>query len=183
MAPNPRKRKAVTRDVPVESESEGELADGLLDGILSHSEGESDVEQAEEDDSDASSVIEGLSDEDAEDEDEDEGAFSDTDLEDGEADIREQMRKLNTKDAPIRLNGVDHALGLDSRAAEHGLEEQDEERNYTVTTDANGNPRYLYKEIDPVYESDDSDAEAANTIGNIPLSYYDEYPHRLRHQW
>lgn len=49
--------------------------------------------------------------------------------------------------------------------------------NYTVTTDANGNVRYIYREIDPVYDSDDSDAQATNTIGNIPLSFYDSYPH------
>lgn len=31
---------------------------------------------------------------------------------------------------------------------------------------------------EPVYDSDDSDApEATNTIGNIPLSYYDAHPH------
>ncbi|EMD00959.1 hypothetical protein BAUCODRAFT_60805 [Baudoinia panamericana UAMH 10762] len=58
-------------------------------------------------------------------------------------------------------------------------DDDDEDRpNYTVTTDANGNPRYVYGEIEPVYDSDDSDAPAnANTIGNIPLSYYDAYPH------
>ncbi|KAJ1331488.1 ribosome biogenesis protein ERB1 [Microdochium nivale] len=50
--------------------------------------------------------------------------------------------------------------------------------NYTVETDANGNTRYVYKEIDPIYDSDDSDAnEGANTIGDIPLSFYDSYPH------
>ena len=55
---------------------------------------------------------------------------------------------------------------------------EDDSPNYTVTTDANGNTRYVYKEIDPVYDSDDSDAQAPeNTIGNIPLSFYDAYPH------
>lgn len=50
--------------------------------------------------------------------------------------------------------------------------------NYKVVTDANGNERYEYAEIDPVYDSDDSDAqERPNTIGNIPLSFYDTYPH------
>jgi len=51
-------------------------------------------------------------------------------------------------------------------------------KDYTVTTDAHGNPRYVYREIDPVYDSDDSDAgDATNTIGNIPLTFYDSYPH------
>ncbi|ONH64662.1 Ribosome biogenesis protein ERB1 [Cyberlindnera fabianii] len=31
--------------------------------------------------------------------------------------------------------------------------------------------------IDPVYDSDDSDHENFNTIGNIPLSAYEEFPH------
>lgn len=53
-----------------------------------------------------------------------------------------------------------------------------DEPNYRVVTDANGGSRYEYPEVDPVYDSDDSDAaEEANTIGNIPLSFYDSYPH------
>lgn len=56
--------------------------------------------------------------------------------------------------------------------------EDDDAPNYRVVTDANGAVRYEYDEIDPVYDSDDSDAqEATNTIGNIPLSFYDSYPH------
>jgi hypothetical protein len=36
----------------------------------------------------------------------------------------------------------------------------------------------VYEEVDPVYDSDDTDAqEPANTIGDIPLSFYDSYPH------
>jgi len=50
--------------------------------------------------------------------------------------------------------------------------------NYKMTEDANGNPRYVYNEVDTGYASDDSDAPATtNTIGNIPLSFYDSYPH------
>lgn len=168
---NPRKRKAVTREAPpVESDSSEELADGLLDGILSHSEDSSDESENDQYDSDASSVIEGLSDEDEEDED---SAFESGD---DEQDIREQMRKLKTSDAPSQRTKSDLNL---ANGQEEGLEEQDEslKPNYTVTTDANGNTRYIYKEIDPVYDSDDSAAEGGNTIGNIDLSYYDEYPH------
>lgn len=52
------------------------------------------------------------------------------------------------------------------------------EANYRVVVDANGGERYEYNEIDVVYDSDDSDAqEPANTIGNIPLTFYDSYPH------
>lgn len=50
--------------------------------------------------------------------------------------------------------------------------------NYTITEDANGGPRFLYHDINPTYDSDDSDAPAvSNTIGNISLSFYDSYPH------
>ncbi|KAM4066979.1 WD domain, G-beta repeat [Hirsutella rhossiliensis] len=49
---------------------------------------------------------------------------------------------------------------------------------YRIVADANGGERYEYKEIDPIYDSDDSDAqEPVNTIGDIPLSFYDSYPH------
>ena len=47
-----------------------------------------------------------------------------------------------------------------------------------TVADANGNERFLYPEVDPTYDSDDSDAQQpTNTIGNIPLSFYDSYPH------
>lgn len=50
--------------------------------------------------------------------------------------------------------------------------------NYKVVAGANGTERYEYAEVNPVYDSDDSDAqERPNTIGNIPLSFYDSYPH------
>ncbi|VEU22871.1 DEKNAAC103966 [Brettanomyces naardenensis] len=42
---------------------------------------------------------------------------------------------------------------------------------------ADGSSRIIKPEIDPVYDSDDSDREQYNTVGNIPLSVYDEYPH------
>jgi ribosome biogenesis protein ERB1 len=74
--------------------------------------------------------------------------------------------------------------------------DDDDKPNYVITTDANGGERYEYEEIgepidmnirpqflidifaDPVYDSDDTDnQERENTIGNIPLSFYDSYPH------
>ncbi|KZZ96160.1 eukaryotic ribosome biogenesis protein 1 [Moelleriella libera RCEF 2490] len=56
--------------------------------------------------------------------------------------------------------------------------ETEPESRYRVLRDDRGQERYEYDEIDPVYDSDDTDAqEPANTIGNIPLSFYDSYPH------
>jgi ribosome biogenesis protein ERB1 len=62
-------------------------------------------------------------------------------------------------------------------AAPDDLHRDDQNSSYRVTADAYGGIRYEYPEIDPVYDSDDSAREETNTIGNIPLSYYDSYPH------
>ncbi|EGP91782.1 uncharacterized protein MYCGRDRAFT_54508 [Zymoseptoria tritici IPO323] len=65
-----------------------------------------------------------------------------------------------------------------SSSAPSGLFDDEERSNFRIEEDANGNERYIYDEINPVYDSDDSDArEATNTIGDIPMSYYDAYPH------
>ncbi|KAF2264515.1 ribosome biogenesis protein ERB1 [Lojkania enalia] len=177
MAPNSRKRKAVNRDSTPDNDSEEDLADGL-EGILSHSEDESEDSQ----DEDVGSGDE--SEEDTFSEDEvDEDMESGTDLFDAEVDIREQMRNLEATEGTPRKESSQLIHEPDSHTEADdelklGYEGEELLHNYTVTTDANGNPRYLYKEIDPVYNSDDSDAqEATNTIGNIPLSYYNAYPH------
>lgn len=183
MAPNPRKRKALTRDSPADSDSSDELANGL-DAILSHSEDDSDASDEDAENA-ASSGTEELSDEEHDEEDseeeEGEGEGSDTDFGSDEENIREQLRKLRTDARPKQKDAGPLFEDLADASPDGELEEQEDEDlkpNYTVTTDANGNPRYLYKEIEPVYDSDDSDApETTNTIGNIPLSYYDEYPH------
>lgn len=156
-----RKRKAMTRDVPEHSdvESEAELGDGLLEGILSQSE-DSEGESADEEES--------------EDEEEEE------DLNELEAlnsdEIPSENEEEGTNGALSKSNGTTKEAISSNRAT---LENDDEDKpNYTITTDANGGERYVYEEIDPVYDSDDSDvADAANTIGNIPLTFYDSYPH------
>ncbi|KAJ6445517.1 Ribonuclease P protein subunit p40 [Purpureocillium lavendulum] len=79
------------------------------------------------------------------------------------------------RDENAQDSADEQELSGDDRSDEHSPEE---ELNYRIVTDANGGERYEYDEIDPVYDSDDSDAkEPANTIGNIPLSFYDSYPH------
>ncbi|MCJ1478628.1 Ribosome biogenesis protein erb1 [Lambiella insularis] len=167
-----RKRKAITRDSPESeevalSDSGSDLEDGLLHEIFSHDGDEDDYESELEEDFDE----------------EGEGTQSTgTDLD--EVIVDEPSGK---KDDGTHLveNGTGHMLGKPSgRDTENGTEgvedeaDQEDAPNYTVTQDARGNPRYIYNSIDPVYDSDDSDARAtANTIGNIPLSFYDSYPH------
>lgn len=190
MAPSTqsRKRKAPSRDAPEPApQPADELANGTLDGILFEGSGETDSEDDESFDGEDEFGDE----EDEEDEDEEELDSDEIPSEEDEEDeIREQIRNLKTTDSEdtkssrrAKNKALDQPQapsdGADADFANFDQEEDDENRpNYTVTTDANGNPRYVYKEIDPVYDSDDSDApDVANTIGDIPLSYYDSYPH------
>ena len=151
-----RKRKAITHDAFGSSDVEfdAEFGDGLLEGVLSQSEDDSeegDAESEEEEDEDPDELEALDSDEiPSEDEEEDEGL--------------------------VRSNGT---KTLEKLSLVQPVLEDDEDRpNYMVTTDANGGERYVYDEIDPVYDSDDSDAPiTTNTIGNIPISFYDSYPH------
>jgi ribosome biogenesis protein ERB1 len=175
-----RKRKAVTRDIaedPIIAPGD-EFQSGELDGVLSQSEDESYHSGSNsEDELDEEDEAEGEEDE-AEDSEEESELSEDED--DG---IREQMRNLKTsagaKDvAKTHTNGMNGTSRTEDVFGDEQNSFEDDSPNYTVTTDANGNTRYIYKEIDPVYDSDDSDAAAGvNTIGDIPLSFYDSYPH------
>jgi ribosome biogenesis protein ERB1 len=164
-----RKRKAITRDVPEISdiESEAEFGDGLLEGILSQSE------DSEEDS--------GNEDEDSEDEDEDD---DEGDLDELEALDSDEIPSEDGEGQTEELNGNSvnskgaHDIVKSILGDHEALEEEQDKRNYTVVTDANGGERYVYEEINPVYDSDDSDAPVTtNTIGDIPLTFYDSYPH------
>ncbi|KAG9246303.1 putative ribosome biogenesis protein erb1 [Calycina marina] len=151
MAPStlPRKRKAVTRDVPEMSdvESEAEFGDGQLEGILSDSGLDNDSEEEEDEES-------------------------------GEDELDEEEIPEDYRDAENgEPNGARNGLVVHESLRSDGLDD-DDAPNYTIEKDANGGERYVYKDIDPVYDSDDSDfAIKDNTIGDIPLSFYDTYPH------
>ena len=164
MAPQPsvRKRKAVTHDSP-------EADEVLL------SDGGDDYEAALLND------IQSVSDDDVDDENDDasSGIFADdSEVEDEEGSGNEMFSDEILSDAGNELADPKQHQTPTSNGPEG--EEQIERlpANYNITEDANGNSRYIYNQIDPVYDSDDSDAPATqNTIGNIPLSFYDSYPH------
>ena len=155
-----RKRKAITRDAIEADEvllSDGDdFGSAPLDGTLSQSEDEIDQDKESISGSEESDISE-------DDVEEEEDLPSDEIPSD-----QEDSFGLVVKDSGATLSG----------AKEDGSEEE-LPANYTITEDANGNPRYVYKDIDTAYASDDSDAPAttSNTIGNIPLSFYDSYPH------
>lgn len=145
-----KKRKAVTRDVEEETGafSGDELSAENLDGALS--DNNNDLSESEEEDSDSEiELIDDFSDEDDEDDEEE------LDSDEIPSDTEPEAAKKTTKSTPA-----------------------DNEPNYRIVKDANGNERYLYDEINPDDNSDYSDVEEnANTIGDIPLSFYDQYPH------
>lgn len=148
------KRKEPQAEAPIDDE----FGDATLEGVLSQSEDDSDYEENFEDDFDG---------EGSEDEDEEEDILSDDIPSDADdEDISSKLRSSK----PLKDSGA--------VASGDAADAEDDGPNYRVVTDANGNVRYEYDEIIPDYDSDDSDAqEPVNTIGDIPLSFYDSYPH------
>ncbi|KAL2756296.1 hypothetical protein ACRALDRAFT_1076444 [Sodiomyces alcalophilus JCM 7366] len=158
MAPpqNSKKRKGPLTEA--DAASDDELANATLEGILSGSEDEDDEYDPDFESSGSENSGADLHD-DSEDEDEDE------DDEEDDAFLSDEI--------PSDDEGRGGKL-----VKEKGDEDEDDGPNYRVVRSANGGIRYEYDELDPVYDSDDSDAqEPENTIGNIPLSFYDSYPH------
>ncbi|KAL1750913.1 NUC169 domain-containing protein [Schizophyllum commune] len=47
----------------------------------------------------------------------------------------------------------------------------------TVTSDITGQPKRVYPEIEPDYDSDSSTEDAPNRVGNVPMHWYDDLPH------
>ncbi|KAL9109438.1 MAG: hypothetical protein Q9227_005946 [Pyrenula ochraceoflavens] len=149
------KRKAVTRDVEIDPAivPGDEFEIGQLDAELSSSDGSEDASRFD-------------------------------DSVDGDADSAEDG-DLNSEEIPSETDS-ESVDGL-KRVAEHDDMVQnaatdsvgeDDKPHYRVVRDANGHKRYLYPEIDPDDRSDESSInEEENTIGNIPLSFYDQYPH------
>ena len=155
-----RKRKAVTKDVETDAAvvSGDEFDFGQLNGAISDDEtGASDDESGWED-ADNGDVI-----------------TEESELEGSEDVDFEHNEELFSKKDTIMPSGTItevNATGLPEPIAE------EQTTSYRVEKDAHGKERYIYEEIDPGDDSEYSvpDAEA-NTIGNIPLSFYDSFPH------
>ncbi|KAL9596710.1 MAG: hypothetical protein Q9219_005621 [cf. Caloplaca sp. 3 TL-2023] len=157
-----RKRKAITRDSPEAdgvalSDGGDDLESGFLDGILSQSEDESYGSESDKSETDG-----------------------ERDGFDGLEDLGDDLRSEEVSPGVEDGQGARKAVNGSANTISNLSEENQgvSQLNHTVIKDANGNPRYVYGEIDPIYDSDDSDApQTTNTIGNIPLSFYDSYPH------
>ncbi|RUS26667.1 rRNA processing-related protein [Jimgerdemannia flammicorona] len=59
---------------------------------------------------------------------------------------------------------------------EEELKEEDLEK-VAMSNDNGAYKKKLLPEIDPVYDSDSSTEDVTNTVGNIPLEWYNDYPH------
>lgn len=161
-----KKRKAVTRDIDEDAGivSGDELNVPDLNGVLS--DGAQDLSD-EQDDSDSEvDIVDEFSDEEFDDEEE-------LDSDEIPSDVEEEARNGLVKKRTTPIGDT-----VNSQNTTHNEEEEVEEPNYRIEKDANGNERYVYDEINPDDNSDYSDVdENSNTIGNIPLSFYDQYPH------
>ncbi|RWA08331.1 hypothetical protein EKO27_g6784 [Xylaria grammica] len=116
-----------------------------------------------------------LDDEDSEDDSDFLGEEGD-DLDDEEE--TESEDDIESEDIPTDDEGEEIKSAITNGINPNKDEDADDRPNYRIEKDANGGVRYVYDEIDPVYDSDDTDAQGpTNTIGNIPLSFYDSYPH------
>lgn len=144
-----KKRAVEEEDSDIEQEDDQLIVDGLIDAESSEDE---DFQSAEEN----------------EDESEDDSDSEFNKLlaeEEGEDDDEE----YNTSDFS------DDTTSLTDKLSGVKLKTIADDNIYSKYSD--GNLRIIKPEINPVYDSDDSDAEAKNTIGNIPISAYDEMPH------
>jgi ribosome biogenesis protein ERB1 len=157
-----RKRKAITKDVEEEAAvvSGDEFDFGQLDGTLADEDSGTDS-----DGDDLGSSNEEL---------DDDSIATDEVPENDEDELlqpKTESRSEHKADVDISVQSAISEQVQDDAQAE-------EEPEYKVVKDANGNERYVYPEIDPGEDSDYSVPDyEANTIGNIPLSFYDSYPH------
>ncbi|KAF8211329.1 ribosome biogenesis protein ERB1 [Mycena galopus ATCC 62051] len=47
----------------------------------------------------------------------------------------------------------------------------------TIISDITGQPKRVYPEIEPDYDSDSSTEDVQNRVGNVPMHWYDDLPH------
>lgn len=155
-----KKRKAVTRDVEEEAGtfSGDELSKGDLNGALS--DNANDL-SSDEDDSEVELVDD----------------FSSDEEDEGDEDIDSDEIPSDGEDLIKKKPGAAHDKPTEDNADDEESSEE-EQPNFRIEKNAIGNDRYIYDEINPDDNSEFSEAdENANTIGDIPLSFYDEYPH------
>ncbi|CAG87375.2 DEHA2D16522p [Debaryomyces hansenii CBS767] len=156
-----RKRKQDVEDAEESSSDEELQVEGILDDAASEDE-ESDSEDADKED-DEEEELEGDSDEEFNELLGEEEDLSDVDSEEFSDEPRDETASITDKLSGTKIRSYSNAT--------------EDEENEVHTKFSDGRPRIIKPEINPIYDSDDSDNENFNTIGNIPLSAYEEMPH------
>lgn len=168
---------AVKTELSKKRKSHDEDEDDLqVSGVLNieesdseDSEGESDGDNEQEEENEGEQQENEEESENDESEDEEEAELNRLLAEEEGDDESEEYSSEDEKSEPESLN--DKLSGVSLKT----LHTEDKQEIHTTFSD--GKPRIIKPEIEPVYDSDDSDAENFNTIGNIPLSAYEEMPH------
>lgn len=169
-----KKRNAEERDVKAPEADDNLIVDGLIDAQDSDSDDEEYTSAVEErtSDSEEDEHVEkktvGEDDHDEEDEEDSDAELNA--LLAGEEGIEDDEEEYNTSD----FSDSDDK-SLTDKLSGMKLKTIADPNIYTKYSD--GHPRIIKPEIKPVYDSDDSDVETHNTIGNIPLAAYEEMPH------
>ncbi|PIL36796.1 hypothetical protein GSI_00486 [Ganoderma sinense ZZ0214-1] len=116
---------------------------------------------------------------------EDEGEELD-DASDGEVDeFPEIDARSDTDDGDYAADGAsaEGESEEDDEDDEESNDLSDEEEHHifpkskTIISDITGQPKRVYPEIEPDYDSDSSTEDTPNRVGNIPMHWYDDLPH------
>ncbi|KAJ1965637.1 Ribosome biogenesis protein erb1 [Dipsacomyces acuminosporus] len=158
------------------SDIEGEVEDDYIAGdSLDEDEGEGEGEDEEGDSDIHSSDIDGASSEDEEDDgDGEEGS----DGEDGSLLVRSDSRSTHGQGTLVDSD-EDNALS-DSEDEDYDEDAKEDKltiRNFGRDIAAWKEYRRTLPQIEAGYASDSSTEEPANTIGNVPIEWYEDYPH------
>ncbi|KAG0258260.1 Ribosome biogenesis protein erb1 [Actinomortierella ambigua] len=167
-----------------EEESDGEFGDVAID--MNSDDEESDAEEEEDDDEveDFPEESQDMSSADVEDDDEEEADSDASSYMDGDSLVDSQEENNDFSDDADEEND-------DNDDDEEEEDEDNFENEYTqidpnfgrnldqpVEEEDEYQPiKRVYPEIDPVYDSDSSTEENENTVGNVPMEWYDDFPH------
>lgn len=166
----PEKKRELVEDEPSDDEL---MVEGLIDD---------EADESDDDDSEVNSEAEETgqyeSAEEGYESPKDQEADDDSDREFNELLAEEEGDEESGRDDSVEFSDdSDSASMVDKLSSIQLRTIPDPEKEVIHTNYSDGRPRTIKPEINPVYDSDDSDVETQNTIGNIPLSAYDEMPH------
>lgn len=171
-----RKRKPIQQEAEEDSNDEESEDELNVEGLIDASDDEDEEEQEEQEQEEQPQEEENNSDDDDDDDDDDNNS---------EADSEEELNQLLGEEEEEDPSDYDSDEFSDepkdddlSRINIKSLSVSDPSiQKNSISKFSDGSIRILKPEIEPKYDSDDSDAENFNTIGNIPISAYDEMPH------